>query len=603
MKTITFYSYKGGTGRSLALANAARYLARLEFRVVALDFDLEAPGLHYKFSAGMTGVPLKVHAGVVDYLYNFTERRELPASLKDFIVDVGVPGIDKPLIHLMSAGDVPSPSYFSKLARINWHDLFYSQDAKGVQLFLELKTQILDELKPDFLLIDSRTGITEMGGAATTLLADNIICIVVPTLENLEGARAVLRSLKRSRREVGLPELDMTVALGRLPEVEHERDVTDHIKSVLNEEAADPRDTLSVPELFVLHSESALQVQESLRIGSDVSPDDSVLLRDYLRLFANVIPRGLVESKVGKLIEQAKSKIWEDPEAALKEVEELAESFGHPEIYSALLRFYEVRNVRGYSALKRAQRLWELTRDSLDPVIWQVVRKSFDPRERWQASRGKRDWRPNMDFLIAVWRGAGDRDLEFADKLVAALTFDSRESAAADILLELIRTANPPAPFVARCLTLLDASKRTAEADALVEATKYKLAGDPRFLEGWAKHVLRSPRSSVDAELLTPGNIDLLTSISVVTSARLLQKAGMVDQALPLAETVLAGISQNPPQSTQELHELADFFSTIGRWDEFEAVVFPLAGRYYPSSTLDELRDRYGHRRRRRSAN
>ena len=46
MKTITFYSYKGGTGRSLALANAARYLARLEFKVVALDFDLEAPGLH-----------------------------------------------------------------------------------------------------------------------------------------------------------------------------------------------------------------------------------------------------------------------------------------------------------------------------------------------------------------------------------------------------------------------------------------------------------------------------------------------------------------------------------------------------------------------------
>ena len=38
METITFYSYKGGSGRSLALANAAVYLAKLGFRVVALDF-------------------------------------------------------------------------------------------------------------------------------------------------------------------------------------------------------------------------------------------------------------------------------------------------------------------------------------------------------------------------------------------------------------------------------------------------------------------------------------------------------------------------------------------------------------------------------------
>jgi MinD-like ATPase involved in chromosome partitioning or flagellar assembly len=55
METITFYSYKGGSGRSLALATAAVYLAKLGFRVVALDFDLEAPGLHYKFSRNEDG--------------------------------------------------------------------------------------------------------------------------------------------------------------------------------------------------------------------------------------------------------------------------------------------------------------------------------------------------------------------------------------------------------------------------------------------------------------------------------------------------------------------------------------------------------------------
>jgi cellulose biosynthesis protein BcsQ len=41
----TFYSYKGGVGRSMALANAAHILAQFGLRVLMIDFDLEAPGL------------------------------------------------------------------------------------------------------------------------------------------------------------------------------------------------------------------------------------------------------------------------------------------------------------------------------------------------------------------------------------------------------------------------------------------------------------------------------------------------------------------------------------------------------------------------------
>lgn len=49
-EVITFYSYKGGTGRTMALANAACLLASSKagsLRVLAIDWDLEAPGLHY----------------------------------------------------------------------------------------------------------------------------------------------------------------------------------------------------------------------------------------------------------------------------------------------------------------------------------------------------------------------------------------------------------------------------------------------------------------------------------------------------------------------------------------------------------------------------
>ena len=59
-RIVTFYSYKGGVGRSFVLANVAVLLARWGCRVLCIDFDLEAPGLHFYFStkpeAGFGGI-------------------------------------------------------------------------------------------------------------------------------------------------------------------------------------------------------------------------------------------------------------------------------------------------------------------------------------------------------------------------------------------------------------------------------------------------------------------------------------------------------------------------------------------------------------------
>ena len=46
---LTFYSYKGGVGRSMALANVAALLSLLNFKVLCVDWDVEAPGLHLYF--------------------------------------------------------------------------------------------------------------------------------------------------------------------------------------------------------------------------------------------------------------------------------------------------------------------------------------------------------------------------------------------------------------------------------------------------------------------------------------------------------------------------------------------------------------------------
>ncbi|HCU92521.1 MAG TPA: hypothetical protein DHU96_07160, partial [Actinobacteria bacterium] len=48
-QVVTFYSFKGGTGRTMALANVAWILAANGKRVLAADWDLESPGLHRFF--------------------------------------------------------------------------------------------------------------------------------------------------------------------------------------------------------------------------------------------------------------------------------------------------------------------------------------------------------------------------------------------------------------------------------------------------------------------------------------------------------------------------------------------------------------------------
>jgi MinD-like ATPase involved in chromosome partitioning or flagellar assembly len=49
-RTVTFYSCKGGTGRTMALANVARILASNGLRVLAADWDLESPAPHRYFA-------------------------------------------------------------------------------------------------------------------------------------------------------------------------------------------------------------------------------------------------------------------------------------------------------------------------------------------------------------------------------------------------------------------------------------------------------------------------------------------------------------------------------------------------------------------------
>ena len=86
---ITFYSYKGGVGRSFALANIGVLLARWGFRVLCIDFDLEAPGLAHFFGS-MEQEPdtrdwLRRAPGLVELVTDFKKDSASPLAWRDHV--------------------------------------------------------------------------------------------------------------------------------------------------------------------------------------------------------------------------------------------------------------------------------------------------------------------------------------------------------------------------------------------------------------------------------------------------------------------------------------------------------------------------------------
>lgn len=287
MQTVTFYSYKGGVGRTLALASVATELAVQGRHVVAWDLDLEAPGLHHKLQPSTA-----LKQGFVDLVHSFRFGQPAPPSLEPYLVPVKLPAGAAGSLRVLAAGASDHDTYWRKLVGISWQDLFYGGAAAGVPFLLGIQERIRDELGADFLLIDSRTGVTELGGAALTLLPDTIVALGAYNTENFEGLRAVLRATLRARREAAgvsdgpSAQLRVLPVLTRIPEADtdEEAELVRELQLFLNEPAPALPDTLTVDLPVVVHSDPVLLLNE----GRALRDDNRLVHADLARLKAEL---------------------------------------------------------------------------------------------------------------------------------------------------------------------------------------------------------------------------------------------------------------------------------------------------------------------------
>ncbi|CAD5918405.1 ATPase involved in chromosome partitioning-like protein (Modular protein) [Planktothrix tepida] len=327
MKTITFYSYKGGVGRTLAAANFAVYLAKLGLKTVIIDFDLEAPGIDAKFHS------LKVpedHKGLLDYILHYQIHNQELCQIQDICLKVPFGDSTESIpLWLIPSGQYLSENYYKQLSQLDWGKIF-SEELNGVAFFQQFIAYIKEDLKADFVIIDSRTGITEIAGLCTQQLADEVVMLSSMSSESIKVTKHIKNLIQKSQVAQALDKkIDVKVVVSRVPKP---NDIsTFKIRCCKRFEVEDNK-------LFFLFSSSLLEQNEFLALVS--SNKDEELLKNYVSLFYGLNIE-LADKNIREQVENiSKSLLSLPPQETEKRILEIAAMYPHPEVYRTAMRFF-----------------------------------------------------------------------------------------------------------------------------------------------------------------------------------------------------------------------------------------------------------------------
>jgi MinD-like ATPase involved in chromosome partitioning or flagellar assembly len=359
MKTIAFFSYKGGNGRTLTAANFAVYLTKLGLKVAIMDFDLDAPGVDSKFP----GFELpNGQLGLIDYVLDFQKTGSPPGLIERIYCTIPIksPRQDYAL-GLIPAGDYLASDYPVKLNEINWSCIFSSQ-RDGVaffQLFLQL---IEKELALDVLVIDSRTGFSEIGGLCTQQLADETVILSSLAGESIKMTRHLAQVIRESEISKQLSKtVETKIVVCRVPKPRDIEKLKAHCCKVFAVDEA---------RLFFLFSCPALERDEFVAMMDTRKEED--LTASYLKLFQGLdveVAKKSIRAEIERTETGLLSCTAEEAEARIREMVAL---YPDIEVYRRAMRFFELRQKSEDAALL-ALRVLDLSGDDRDAQL-QVAR-------------------------------------------------------------------------------------------------------------------------------------------------------------------------------------------------------------------------------------
>jgi len=236
---VTFYSFKGGVGRSLALINVAFGLVKRGRNVLVLDMDLEAPGISGflsrndelaepfgKDAIDMVGMAIEYaaqnpDATTYDTFFANVDGLEYAVPIAEKKLDH--PSI-KPRLGIQGKLDVigvrqdEDKSFIDRLAALELGKKTGDQlqlAANALRAYFKTRRIAAPPLpgvddipgaenKPvpyDYVLVDSRTGVTDAGGLCIGPLSDRLVVLTGLNDQNVIGTRDFLKYIGLQPRE------------------------------------------------------------------------------------------------------------------------------------------------------------------------------------------------------------------------------------------------------------------------------------------------------------------------------------------------------------------------------------------------------------------
>lgn len=302
---VTFYSYKGGMGRTTTMVAYAMSLAANKDvskrrQVVIIDCDLEAPGyLNFFDLSEHNGLKSGKKNGFVEFICDAQlTLNPSDLDLNDYIINVGLDNknnfaynnLDN--IWLVPAGnlnegyaDIESGSdrndYLEGLAKIN-----LSSVPTVIKYFNLLFDKINDTIHPDIILIDSRTGFNDIFGTAALHLSSYVVGFFGFSRQTQPGLINLLKDYYKATNNFKLQ-----LIFSILPENATEEWINHHKQQILEYVNYISSEDKDYPSFLYLHRNSLLE-----QIGTGDEQTDAAFVdlvkertfEDYNALFDKI---------------------------------------------------------------------------------------------------------------------------------------------------------------------------------------------------------------------------------------------------------------------------------------------------------------------------
>lgn len=182
----------------MALANIAVLLTQWGYKTLVIDWDLEAPGLENFYSNQIDREQVIKKQGLIDLLNLKTANTDISAEKINWDEYISHIHIDKGnVLDIITAGK-RDEDYVKKVKQFDFNSFY--QNADGGQFLEDLREYWLDTY--NFVLIDSRTGLTDSSGICSIHMPDILVLLFTPNEQSFTGIKTIAKKATAGQKQI-----------------------------------------------------------------------------------------------------------------------------------------------------------------------------------------------------------------------------------------------------------------------------------------------------------------------------------------------------------------------------------------------------------------